>query len=104
MVNDLSYQDVLTKLMDGIVGADVRSAITEAFQYILNAYLSGKISDEQLKKDLVEFSLDVLAIKKPFEDIDKLREEAAHWAELLYRGVKIYALRYRLATRYGRGE
>ena len=100
----MSYQDVLTKLMDGIVGADVRSAITEAFQYILNAYLSGRLSDEQLKKDLAEFSLDVLATKKPFEDTDKLREEAEDWAEKLYRGVKIYALRHRLAMTYGRGE
>lgn len=99
----MSYHDVLVELMDGITGADVRTAITEAFQYILNAYLSGKISDEQLKKDLAEFSLDVLAAKKPFEDIDKLREEAEEWAEKLYRGVKIYALRYRLAMAYGRG-
>jgi hypothetical protein len=103
-VNDVGYRDVLTKLMDGITGADVRSAITEAFQYILNAYLSGRISDEQLKNDLAEFSLDVLVTKKPFEDIDKLREEAEDWAEKLYRGVKIYALRYRLAMTHGRGE
>jgi hypothetical protein len=100
----MGYQDVLVELMDGITGADVRSAITEAFQYILNAYLSGRISDEQLKKDLAEFSLDVLVAKKPFEDVDKLREEAEGWAEKLYRGVKIYALRYRLAQAYGRGE
>jgi hypothetical protein len=89
--------------MDGIVGADIRSTIAESFQYILNAYLSGRIDDEQLKKDLVEFCLDVLVTKKPFEDIDKLRDEAEDWAEELFKAVKAYALRYRLLVRYGRG-
>jgi hypothetical protein len=90
--------------MDGIVGADIRSTIAESFQYILNAYLSGRIDDDQLKKDLVEFCLDVLVTKKPFEDIDKLRAEAEEWADKLYKAVKAYALRARLFTRYGRGE
>jgi undecaprenyl pyrophosphate synthase len=90
--------------MDGIVGADVRSAIAEAFNYILNAYLDGRIDDEQLKRDLVEFCLDVLVVKKPFEDLGKLREEAEDWAEKLYRAVRTYTLRQRLFMRYGLGE
>jgi hypothetical protein len=90
--------------MNGITGADIRSAIAEAFHYILNAYLSGRIGDEQLKRDLTEFCLDVLVTKKPFEDIDKLREEAEDWADKLYKAVKAYALRYRLFVQYGRGE
>jgi hypothetical protein len=100
----MSYRDVLLKLMDGIIGADVRSAIAEAFQYILNAYLSGRIDDDQLKKDLVEFCLDVLVTKKPFEDIDKLRGEAEEWAEKLYKAVRAYTLRQRLFIRYWLGE
>jgi hypothetical protein len=100
----LSYQDVLIKLMDGITGADIRSAIVEAFNYILNAYLDGRIDDERLKRDLVEFCLDVLVTKKPFEDISKLREEAEDWAEKLYRAIRAYTLRQRLFIRYGRGE
>jgi hypothetical protein len=89
--------------MDGIVGADIRSTIAESFQYILNAYLSGMIDDDQLKKDLVEFCIEVLVVKKPFEDLDKLREEAEEEAEKLFKAVKAYALRYRLLLRYGRG-
>jgi hypothetical protein len=100
----MSYRELLVKLMDGIIGADVRSAITEAFSYILNAYLDGRIDDAQLRRDLTEFCLDVLVTKKPFEDIDKLREEAKKWAEELYKAVKAYALRARVFTRYGRGE
>jgi len=100
----MSYRDVLLKLMNGIIGADVRSAITEAFSYILNAYLDGRIDDSQLRRDLVEFCLDVLVAKKPFEDIDKLREEAKDWADKLYKAVRAHALRQRLFARYGRGE
>jgi hypothetical protein len=100
----MSYRDVLLKLMNGIIGADVRSAITEAFSYILNAYLDGRIDDSQLKRDLAEFCLDVLVTKKPFEDIDKLRAEAEEWADKLYKAVKAYTLRHRLFIRYGRGE
>jgi hypothetical protein len=100
----MDYRELLVKLMDGVVGADIRSAIAEAFSYILNAYLSGRIDDEQLKRDLVEFCLDVLVTKKPFEDIDKLREEAEDWADKLFKAIKAYTLRQRLFTRYGRGE
>ena len=100
----MSYQELLVKLMDGIVGADIRSTIAESFQYILNAYLSGRIDDEQLKRDLVEFCLDVLVTKRPFEDIDKLRGEAEEWADKLYKAVRAYTLRQRLFIRYGRGE
>jgi hypothetical protein len=100
----MSYREVLLKLMDGVTGADDRSAIAEAFNYILNAYLDGRIDDEQLKRDLVEFCLDVLVVKKPFEDIDKLRSEAEDWAEKLYKAVRAYTLRQRLFIRYGRGE
>jgi hypothetical protein len=100
----MSYREVLLKLMNGIIGADVRSAITEAFSYILNAYLDGRIDDSQLKRDLVEFCLDVLITKKPFEDIDKLRDEAEKWAEDLFKAIRAYTLRARLFTRYGRGE
>jgi hypothetical protein len=100
----MSYREVLLKLMNGITGADVRSAITEAFSYILNAYLDGRIDDSQLKRDLVEFCLDVLVTKKPFEDIDKLRDEAEKWAEDLFKAIRAYTLRARLFTRYGRGE
>jgi deoxyhypusine synthase len=90
--------------MDGITGAGVRSDIAEAFNYILNAYLDGRIDDSQLVKDLFDFCVDVLITKKPFEDLDKLREEAKKWAEELYKAVKAYALRARTFTRYGRGE
>jgi hypothetical protein len=100
----MSYREVLLKLMNGITGADVRSAITEAFNYILNAYLDGRIDDSQLKRDLVEFCLDVLVTKKPFEDIDKLRSEAEDWAEDLFKAIRAHTLRHRLFTRYGRGE
>jgi hypothetical protein len=100
----MSYREVLLKLMNGITGADVRSAIAEAFSYILNAYLDGRIDDSQLKRDLVEFCLDVLVTKKPFEDIDKLRDEAEKWAEDLFKAIRAYTLRARLFTRYGRGE
>jgi hypothetical protein len=100
----MSYQVVLTRLLDGIVGADVRAKIAEAINYIILAYLEGRIDDNQLKSDLVQFSLDVLSTKRPTEDIELLRPEAEQWAEQLYRGIKVYAIRYRLAKRYGRVE
>jgi len=100
----VSYQAVLTKLLDGIMGADVRAKIAEAINYIVLAYIEGRIDDDQLKSDLTRFSLDVLATKRPTEDIEILKPEAEQWAEQLYRGIKIYALRYRMAKAYGRGE
>ncbi|MFP3265561.1 MAG: hypothetical protein RXO54_06985 [Acidilobus sp.] len=100
----MSYQAVLTKLLDGIMGADVRAKIAEAINYIVLAYIEGRIDDDQLKSDLTRFSLDVLATKRPTEDIEILKPEAEQWAEQLYRGIKIYALRYRMAKAYGRGE
>jgi len=100
----LSYQDVLVKLIDGIQGIDIRSSIVEAFNYILHAYMSGRISDSQLKKDLASFCLDVLTVKNPGVDPETLKDEAEKWATQLYNGVKVYALRYRLAQAYGRGE
>jgi len=100
----LSYQDVLVKLIDGVQGIDLRSSIVEAFNYILHAYMSGKISDSQLKKDLAGFCLDVLAVKNPGVDPDTLKDEAEKWAGQLYSSVKVYALRNRLAQAYGRGE
>jgi hypothetical protein len=86
------------------MGADVRAKIAEAINYIVLAYIEGRIDDDQLKSDLTRFSLDVLATKRPTEDIEILKPEAEQWAEQLYRGIKIYALRYRMAKAYGRGE
>jgi hypothetical protein len=100
----MSYQNVLIKLLDGIVGANIRSKIAESFNYILKAYLDGRINDEQLMSDLIQFSLDVLIAKKPTEDVDMLRGEAEQWADQLYKGIKVMAARYRLSRMYGSGE
>jgi hypothetical protein len=100
----LSYHDILVKLIDGIQGIDVRSSIIEAFNYILHAYMIGRISDSQLKKDLTSFCLDVLTVKNPGVDPETLKDEAEQWATQLYNGVKVYALWYRFAQAYGRGE
>jgi hypothetical protein len=100
----MSYHELLLKLMEGITDASVRADIITAFSYIVEAYRSGRIDDDRLKRDLNELCLDVLAVKYPTKDIEELRKEAETWVERLYRVVKALTVRERTFIRSGLRE
>ena len=91
----MAYHELLLKLMEGITDAGVRADIVTAFSYIVEAYRSGRIDDDRLRRDLNELCLDVLAVKYPTKDIEELKSEAEEWSEKLYRAVKVLTVRER---------
>jgi len=71
---------------------------------MVEAYRSGRIDDDRLRRDLNELCLDVLAVKYPTKDVEELRSEAEAWAERLYRVVKALTVRERTLFRSGLRE
>jgi len=100
----MAYHELLIKLMEGIADASVRADIVTAFSYMVEAYRSGRIDDDRLRRDLKELCLDVLAVKYPIKDVEELRGEAEAWAEKLYRVVKALTVRERTFIRSGLRE
>jgi hypothetical protein len=100
----MAYHELLLKLMEGITDTSVRADIVTAFSYIVEAYRSGRIDDDRLKRDLNELCLDVLSVKYPTKDVEELRGEAEEWAGKLYRVIKAMAVRERTFIRSGLRE
>ena len=100
----MAYHELLLKLMEGVTDASVRADIVTAFSYIVEAYRSGRIDDDRLRRDLNELCLDVLSVKYPTKDVEELRSEAEEWAEKLYRVIKVMAVRERTLLRSGLRE
>jgi len=100
----VAYHELLLKLMEGVTDASVRADIVTAFSYIVEAYRSGRIDDDRLRRDLNELCLDVLSVKYPTKDVEELRSEAEEWAEKLYRVIKVMAVRERTLLRSGLRE
>jgi hypothetical protein len=100
----MAYHELIIKLMEGITDAGVRADIVTAFSYIVEAYRSGRIDDDRLRRDLRELCLDVLAVKYPTRSVEELRGEAEEWAEKLYRVIKVMVVRERTFIRSGLRE
>jgi hypothetical protein len=84
----MSYQKILLEMMDGITDASTRAEIARAFSAIMAGYSAGKLDDSKLKAVLVEFCMDILLVKYPYEDVEKLKPIAQDYASKLYRAIR----------------
>jgi hypothetical protein len=97
----MSYQKILIELMDGITEASTRKEITRAFSAIMTGYMAGKLNDDTLKGVLVEFCMDVLLVKYPYEDVEKLKPIAQDYTSKLYRAIRSASIGERYFTASG---
>jgi len=99
----MGMQALVLKLLEGITDVSIRTSITTALSAMIEMYRLGRISDDELKRDLVLFCTDVLAVKHPLKDVEELRAEAEQWAEQLFRAIKIEIIRDRYLSKLSTG-
>ena len=97
----MSYQKILLELMDGITDTPTRASIARALSAIMAGYSAGRLDDSKLKAVLVEFCMDVLLVKYPYEDVEKLKPIAQDYATKLYRAIRSASIGERYFTASG---
>jgi len=95
----VSLQASILELIGGITDASIRTSIVTAISAMADAYRRGRITEEELRRDLANLCFDVLDFKNPFKDAEELRKEAERWAERLLRLIKLESMRMRYLTR-----
>jgi len=99
----MGVHELVLKLLEGIQDASIRASIATALSAMVEAYRLGRISDDELKRDLVLFCVDVLSVKHPLKSVEELGEEAEQWAEQLLRAIKLKVMRDRYLAKLSAG-
>jgi len=95
----VSLQASILELIEGITDASIRVSIITTIFAMADAHRRGRMTEEELKRDLTNFCFEILDFKNPFKDAEELRREAERWAERLLRLIKLEATRIRYLTR-----
>jgi len=99
----MGMQELVLKLIEGITDVSIRTSIITALSAMVEAYRLGRVSEDELKRDLVLFCVDVLSVKHPLKSVDELRAEAEQWAEQLFKAIKAKVMRDRYLAKLSTG-
>ena len=96
----MSLSQMVLALLSKITDPKTRIDLMTTINYLKNVYMSGRGSDEEIKKDLRDVAAEIIRLSNP----DLLEEEIAPRAEVvaeeLFRRFKLESMRYRLAAKY----
>jgi hypothetical protein len=94
-----TLDQLIIKLIDGIVDAKTRLEIASIVYGMRDAYANGEVTDDELKNDLVLFCTDIFQTKFPDKDVEELKDQIEDCAKKLYRAIKLETLRARFLAR-----
>jgi hypothetical protein len=97
-----TLDQLVIKLIDGIVDARTRLEIASIVYGMKDTYARGDVSDEEFKNDLVLFCTDIYQSKFPDKDVEELKDQIEDCAKKLYRAIKLETLRARFLARLRR--
>jgi len=78
-------EQIILKLMDGIMGADKRANWFSCFSLIKTLYRSGRIGDDEALRGLQNLCADILFEKNPDMDERTLLDQALDYAKKIFR-------------------
>jgi len=78
-------EQIILKLLDGILGADKRSNWLSCFSLIKTLYRSGRINDDEALRGLQNLCADILFEKNPDMDERALFDQALDYAKKIFR-------------------
>jgi hypothetical protein len=78
-------EQIILKLMDGIVGADKRANWLSCFSLIKTLHRAGRISDDDALQGLQNLCADILFEKNPDMDERALLDQALDYAKKIFR-------------------
>jgi len=99
----MSYRNLLEKLIEKINEPNIRVDFFASFGLIVEAYRSGKISEDKMRGYIYELVMDALTIQYPDLDIDELRKKALEWVDKFVSILRVERLKYELMAIH-RGE
>jgi len=89
----MATSDIINELLKDITDPTIRVDFVATFGLIKEAYVSGRIDDDKVKRYLMELVVDVLMLKNPDATIESIKEEAEMWTQRIYSVFRIMRLK-----------
>lgn len=96
----MSLRQKVREIIDQLAVAEVRLDVAQTLFFLFDVYASGRVSEEEIKRDLFDVALTVVNIAKPDLSLEEKREEAGRLAEELMLAFKREGIRRRLLSKY----
>ena len=103
VIDHMSYRNLLEKLIEKVNEPSVRVDFFATFGLIVEAYRTGKVSEDKMRGYIHELVMDALTMQYPDLDIDELRKKALEWVEKFISVLKVERMKYELMAIH-RGE
>lgn len=72
----MGWQEKVIKLLDGITDPVLRANVSSTIFFLMDVFASGKVSEEEVKGDLLDVFKQILAYKHPEWPPPKVHDEA----------------------------
>jgi len=96
----MSLQAIILSLLDGISDPLIRSDIASTIYFLRDMYISGRISNDELKAELTNIVNEILDATQPDLLPDEKKKKVDMLANQLFRAIKMETLRRRMYTKY----
>jgi len=94
------YQKILA-LVSGIDSPRVRFDVMSTMHFLYDLYCSGRINEDQLRDDIFDVCVEVIAETNPELSEDEVRKRAGIVADDLVRTMRVEGVRRRILARFG---
>ena len=96
----MSLQALVLSLVSGIDDPKVRMDICSTIYFLRDLYLEGKITEGQLRKDLMDIVTTIISAKHPELLPDEVKKKAERVVADIIRSYKLSTLRVSVIKRY----
>jgi len=85
----VGWQAKVLKVLEGITDPELRINVSSTVFFLLDVYATGKVDENEIKRDLTDIFKDVIAYKNPGMPPPQVLEEAKKVAEDVLRDARI---------------